>query len=190
MLKDIVVKNRSYRGFDESVKQTKEELMALVDHARQMPAMKNAQPFKYFLATDPETVAAIQPHTKWAGLLPELGLPVPGTRPTSFIVILQDTEIEPVLAQFMTDSGIASATITLAAAEAGLGCCMIHNYGATGVLEAIKTPKHLKPIMVIAVGKPIEDVRMVEIVDGKTAYYRDENNVHYVPKRPLSEIIL
>jgi len=190
MLKDIVVKNRSYRGYDESVIPTKEELMALVDHARQMPAMKNAQPFKYFLATDPEIVAAIQPHTKWAGLLPDLGLPVPGTRPTSFIVILQDTEIEPVLAQFQMDAGIASATITLAAAETGLGCCMIHNFAGAGVLEAIKTPEHLKPVMVIAVGKPAETVKMVEIVDGKTAYYRDADNVHYVPKRSLSEIIL
>jgi len=190
MLKDIVVKNRSYRGFDESVKQTKEELMALVDHARQMPAMKNAQPLKYFLATDPETVAAIQPHTMWAGLLPDHDLPYVGTRPTSFIVIMQDTNIESVLAQFQTDVGIAAAAITLAAAEVGLGCCMIHNYGAAGVLEAIKTPGHLKPVMVIAIGKPAEEVRMVEIVDGKTAYYRDENNVHYVPKRSLSEIIL
>lgn len=190
MLKDIVVKNRSYRGFDETAVQTKEELAAIVDHARQMPAMKNAQPLKYFLVTEKSIVDAIFPHTKWAGLLPELGLPIPGTRPTSFIVIVQDTTIEPVLAQFQMDVGIAAATVTLAATEAGLGCCMIHNYGAVGVKEALNMPEHLKPVLVIAVGKPAEVVKMVEIVDGKTAYYRDDNNVHYVPKRSLSEIIL
>ncbi|MGX8688804.1 MAG: nitroreductase family protein, partial [bacterium] len=26
--------------------------------------------------------------------------------------------------------------------------------------------------------------------DGKTAYYRDENDVHYVPKRSLEDILI
>jgi len=43
---------------------------------------------------------------------------------------------------------------------------------------------------VIALGKPAETVQLVEAVDGKTTYYRDENGVHYVPKRPLEDILL
>ena len=49
-LKDLVLKNRSYRGYDSSVRQTNGELMELVDYARLMPAARNAQPLKYFLA--------------------------------------------------------------------------------------------------------------------------------------------
>jgi len=187
--KNLVLQNRSYRGYDNSVRQTKEDLMALIDHARLMPAAKNAQPLKYFLAYEKEVVDQIQAHTKWAGLLAELNLPFEGTKPTSFIVVLQDTDIEPVLAQFQTDVGIVSATITLAAAEAGLGCCMIGSYSAAGVKEVMQLPENLSPVLVIAIGKPDEKIVLVDVEDGSVAYYRDEDNVHYVPKRKLEDII-
>jgi len=189
-LKDLVLKNRSYRGYEGNAKQTREELMALVDHARLMPAAKNAQPLKYFLAYEKEVVDQIQAHTKWAGLLADLNLPFEGTKPTSFIVVLQDTEIEPVLAQFRNDVGIAAATITLAAAEKGLGCCMIGAYSAIGVKEVMQLPDNLSPALVIAIGKPAEKIVLTEAKNGKVAYYRDEHNTHYVPKRQLEDIIV
>ena len=189
-LKELVLQNRSYRGYDNSVRQTKAELMELVDHARLMPAAKNAQPLKYFLAYEKEVVDQIQAHTKWAGLLADLNLPFEGTKPTSFIVILQDTEIEPVLAGFQVDVGITSAAITLAAAEKGLGCCMIGSYSGAGVKEVMQLPENLSPVLVIALGKPAEEIVLTDAVDGKVAYYRDENNVHYVPKRKLEDVIV
>lgn len=189
-LKDLVLKNRSYRGYDNTVWQTKEELMKLVDHARLMPAAKNAQPFKYFLAYEKEVVNQIQKHTKWAGLLADLNLPIEGTNPTSFIIVLQDIDIEPILAQFQKDVGIVAATITLAATEAGLGCCMIGAYSATGVKEVLQLPENLSPVLVIAIGKPNEEIVITDAQDNKVAYYRDEFNVHYVPKRRLEDIIV
>ena len=40
-------------------------------------------------------------------------------------------------------------------------------------------------------GKPAEKIVIKEIEEGEDiAYYRDENDVHYVPKRKLSDIIL
>ena len=45
--------------------------------------------------------------------------------------------------------------------------------------------------LVVALGKPKETVRIVDLPEnGSTAYYRDENGVHYVPKRSLDDIIL
>lgn len=67
--KDLVIKNRSYRGFDESHQFTKEDLAELVDYARFAPSAKNTQAMKYFLAWEKEMVDQIQPHTKWIGLL-------------------------------------------------------------------------------------------------------------------------
>ena len=187
--KDLVLQNRSYRGYDNSAEQTKEELMELVDHARLMPAAKNAQPLKYFLAYEKEVVDQLQAHTRWAGLLADLNLPFEGTKPTSFIVILQDTDLGPDLTQFKNDVGIAGATITLAAAEMGLGCCMIGAFNAEGVKEVLQLPETLAPVLVIAIGMPAEEIVLVDAEDGNVAYYRDEDNVHYVPKRKLEDIV-
>ena len=50
LLKELLKQNRSYRGFDESRKITREELEDLVDCTRYTPSSVNMQPFKYYLA--------------------------------------------------------------------------------------------------------------------------------------------
>ena len=67
MLKDLVLKNRSYRGFDESVRISRETLEGFVDCARLCPSSVNKQPLKYFLAWEPEEVEKVQGLTKWRG---------------------------------------------------------------------------------------------------------------------------
>ena len=42
----------------------------------------------------------------------------------------------------------------------------------------------------LALGRPIEDIRIVDMEKGDVRYYRDENKVHYVPKRPLEDVII
>ena len=45
--------------------------------------------------------------------------------------------------------------------------------------------------LVLALGKPKEKVVVVPVgADGDVRYYRDADQVHYVPKRSLDEIIL
>jgi len=51
-------------------------------------------------------------------------------------------------------------------------------------------PEHIRPMLIVAFGKPDEEVILTDVVDGKTAYYRDAEDRHYVPKRALSEIVL
>ena len=46
-------------------------------------------------------------------------------------------------------------------------------------------------MLVVAIGEPKETIVLKEIDEGESiAYYRDENDVHYVPKRKLKDIIL
>ena len=54
--------------------------------------------------------------------------------------------------------------------------------------KVLDMPETLEPILVLALGRPIEDVRLVDAQDGNTTYWRDENQVHYVPKRRLEDI--
>lgn len=68
---------------------------------------------------------------------------------------------------------------------------MIGNFHAGEVKGALSLADNLAPLLIVAVGKPAEKVVLTEIEKGEpTAYYRDENDVHYVPKRKLSDILL
>ena len=191
MFKDLVKANRSYRGFDESRRVTREELTEMVDCARLAASSVNLQPFQYYLAWEKEDVDRIFPLTKWAKNLPDMTLPHPGMRPTGYIVICQNTDVWESLARFQKDVGIAAQTMLLAATEMGLGGCMIGNFHAGEVKGALSLADNLAPLLIVAVGKPAEKVVLTEIEKGEpTAYYRDENDVHYVPKRKLSDILL
>ena len=189
--KDLVIKNRSCRGFDESYIITREQLEDLVDCARLAPAAQNIQPLKYYLSYDEKTNAIIQPITKWAGALAHLNLPYEGHRPTAFIVICFDKNIggdDP--SKFMKDVGICAQTIMLAAASADISGCMIGAFNPDKLSEALNLSSNLRPVLILALGKRDEKVEIVEAKDGKTTYYRDENDIHYVPKRSLAEELI
>lgn len=191
MMLELLKQNRSYRGYDESRKLTREELLELVDCARYAPSSVNAQPFRYYLAWEEEVVARIQPLTKWARALPQLELPHPGHCPTAFIVICQDTNLGDSIPRYQKDVGIVAQTILLAAAEKGLGGCMIGNYSAAAVSQELSLPAHLVPVLLIALGKPDEKIVLTQLAEGEsTNYYRDGQDIHYVPKRKLKDIVL
>ena len=191
MLIDLVKKNRSYRGYNENRNVTKEELLELVDCARLCPSTTNAQPLRYYLAWEEEETRRIQAHTNWAKALPKLKLPHKGMCPTAFIIILQDTAVDENLSKYQKDVGITAQTMLLAATEKGLGGCMIGNFGAGSLKAELNLPDNLAPLLVVAVGEPAETVELVEIGQGEsTNYYRDEKDVHYVPKRRLEDIVV
>ena len=191
MLKDLLEKNRSYRGYDETRKVTEEELRELVAYTRLCPAAANVQPLKYFLAWEPEEVEKVQGLTKWARALPEMVLPHPGKRPTGFVVICQNKRIDENLNRYQKDVGIVAQTMLLAAVEQGLGGCMIGNFQAGEVMEVLGLPEEIRPLLIVAFGKPAEEIHLVDVPeDGNTNYYRDENDVHYVPKRTLADELL
>lgn len=189
--KNLVLKNRSYRGYDESRKITREELVELVDCARLTPSAMNGQPFSYYLACEKEQLDIIQPLTKWGAALPQMTLPHAGKCPTGFIVICQNMEISENLQQYRTDLGIVAQTMCLGATSKGLGCCMIGNFNGKTLQAALGLSEQFFPLLVVAVGKPDEEIVIKEIEKGDPVkYYRDENDVHYVPKRKLEDILL
>lgn len=191
MLRDLVVQNRSYRGFDESRSVTREELLEFVDLTRYTASTVNIQPLKYCVVSDREQVETLVSMTGWAGKLPQLKLPKPGMYPAGFILICHDLRIHPNAASFLKDVGVAAQTILLAAAERGLGGCMIGSFNARQIQREFGLADELEPQLAIAIGKPAETVRLTEVgEDGNTAYYRDENGTHFVPKRSLEDILL
>ena len=191
MFLDLVKKARSVRGFREDRPVTDEELRYLVECARYTPSARNAQVLKYALVNTPEMLQKVQPLTKWAGALKELNLPYPGTCPQAFIVICQDYRLNDSPTAFQKDVGIAAQTMLLAANELGLGGCMIASFSAGELKMVLGLEDFLKPQLVLALGAPMEDIRITDVgPDGNTTYYRDEKGTHYVPKRTLEELIL
>lgn len=189
MLKDLVMKNRSYRGYDESYVVSREELEDMVEHARLTPSSVNRQPLKYYLAYEKEVVDKIQPLTAWAKAL-KITLPHAGHCPTAFLIICQDTDIAPGLQSFLKDVGIVAQTMLLRATEMGLGGCMIGSFDKEKLHEVLDLPDNIVPLLTIAIGKPDETIVLEDALDQDVSYYRDEDDVHHVPKRPLQEFIL
>ena len=92
----------------------------------------------------------------------------------------------------LQDNGITAQTIMLGAVEMGYGGCMLGNVERKRLAELldIDTAKYSIDL-VLALGKPKEKVVVVPVgADGDVRYYRDTEQVHYVPKRSLDEIIL
>mgnify|MGYP002862729689 CR=1 FL=1 len=191
MIRELVRKSRSYRGYDQTRAVTRQELMELADCARFAPSSINRQPFQYYLAYTRETLDKIQPLTGWARALPGRKLPEPGKCPTGYIVILQNTQWDPNLSRYLRDVGAVAQTMLLAAAEKGLGGIMIGNFSPDRIAEALQLPAHLVPMLLVAIGKPDEVIVLKEALPGEDLrYYRDEQDVHYVPKRRLEDVVL
>lgn len=191
MFLDLVKQARSHRGFRQDRKVTRQELEHLVECARFTPAARNDQVLKYYLAEKPETVAAIQPLTKWAGALAELHLPRKGAEPVAYIVICLDGSLAENPAPYQRDVGIVAQTILLAAAEMGLNGCMIGSFAAGELREKLGLPEAIKPKLLLALGEGTDRIVMTDVgEDGSTTYYRDAEDTHYVPKRTLEQLIL
>ena len=56
--------------------------------------------------------------------------------------------------------------------------------------DILTIPANLEILYVIALGKPSETVVIEDVKNGDIRYWRDENQVHHVPKRSLKEIIV
>jgi nitroreductase len=188
MIKDLVLKNRSYRRFYQETAIELETLRELVDLARLSASGGNIQPLKYILSCDPEKNALIFPHLRWAAYLKDWPGPSEGERPSAYIIILGDKNIS---AQFGCDYGIAAQSILLGATEKGLGGCMIATIRREELRQDLKIPANYEILLAIALGQPKEIVVLETVgADGDIKYWRDEEGKHHVPKRPLDEIII
>jgi nitroreductase len=187
MLRDLVLKNRSYRRFKQDAPVSIETLRDLVDLARHSASAANKQPLKYVLSCDPEKNSKIYGALAWAAYLKDWPGPAEGERPSAYIVILHDTGISKNLD---CDHGIAAQSILLGATEKGLGGCMLASIERNELREALGIPPHFNIPLVIALGEPVEKVLLEKTGSGgDIKYWRDADGTHHVPKRPLEEII-
>ena len=187
-LRDLVMRNRSCRRFDERVSVARETLVELVDLARCSPSGANVQPLKYMLSWEQGRNDIIFASLSWAGYLREWDGPATGERPTAYIIVLGDRDIR---ASFGCDHGIAVQSMLLGAAEKGLGGCIVGSFKRDQLRESLSIADRFEILLVVALGKPAEQV-VIETApeSGDIRYWRDEAGVHHVPKRRLDDLIV
>lgn len=210
MFKDLIIKNRSTRGYDRSRIVSEEEMLEMIDCARLSAASMNVQPLKFYMTANINEADIVTQNVKYAGALPELGLPYKGTEPPAYILICQDTRIHPGTGRFLKDVGIYAQSMSLCAVDMGLSCLMIGAYDPARIREVLGLPEYYDVLLVLAVGKGIEDIRLIDFegpaaptdLSDKAAldayrkedlaraqYYRD-GDIHYTPKRKLEEVVI
>ena len=188
MIRDLVLKNRSYRRFYQDTPVSIDTLRELVDLARLSASASNKQPLKYILSCDPQRNAVVFQNLAWAGYLKSWPGPEEGERPSAYIIILGDKTITQ---SFGCDHGIAAQSILLGATEKGLGGCIIGSVRKGELSRALAIPTDYEILLVIALGKPRETVVLEAVGSGgDIKYWRDEKGVHHVPKRSLAEIVV
>jgi len=186
-IEPLIRATRSCRRFRQTEAIAADTLRRLVDLARLGGSARNLQPLKFLTVNEAAKNAAIFPHLGWAGYLPEWPGPREGERPAAYIVCLLDTRITD---SAECDLGIATQNILLGATELGLAGCRIGSI--SGKLHSLLgLANHLKILLVIALGKPDEEVVLEEVgPNNDVRYWHDSTRGHHVPKRRLADILL
>ncbi len=187
MLKELLLKNRSYRRFYQEVWISREELLDLVELTRYCASGRNAQALKYKPVSDAAMCDKVFHTLAWAGYLKDWDGPEEGERPSAYLVQLLDTSI---VENCLCDDGIQAQTILLGAVEEGYGGCIIKAFKNDALRQILQLPEHLKIMYVIALGKPKETVVLEPMKDGDFKYWRDANDTHHVPKRGIEDLVI
>ena len=186
MLKELVMKNRSYRRFYQDKKIGSEQLRALVDIGRLTASGANKQPVRYILSNEDNKNEIIFKCLRWAGYLEDWVGPENGEKPAAYIIM-----VEPKGVNAAHDEGIIGQTILLAAVEEGLGGCLLANVDRKMLREGLKIDEKYDIKLVVALGYPKEEVVLEEVSESDDIrYYRDKERVHHVPKIRLEDLIL
>lgn len=187
MLHDLILKNRSYRRFDQSALVPMKLLYEMVEAARLSASARNMQPLRYMLFNNAADCERIFPTLAWAGYMKDWPGPADGERPTAYIIQLGDLDLTN---DWWCDDGIAAQSMLLTAVEAGFGGCIVGSVQRERLRELLDIPDRYKIIQVLALGLPAEKVVIDEVVQGDIKYWRDEKGVHHVPKRGIDELIV
>ncbi|WAW15346.1 nitroreductase family protein [Peptostreptococcus equinus] len=185
---ELVRKNRTCRRFDESNEVKREDLMDIMETTRFAASGANKQPLRFLVVNSDEGNEKVFANIAWAGYLKEWPGPIEGERPRAYIVIAEDEKYAKAMGE---DVGIAAQTIALAARDKGMAVCMFKAFRGKNIKEEFNLDKSINILMVIAIGYPVEEVVTDDIKLGEDIkYYRDEKEIHHVPKFTIDDIVL
>ena len=184
-LDELLLRNRSQRGYNNAYKVRREELERIVGVCSKVPSARNQQVLRFRLVTHDQGADIVLRNIRLGAALPELHLPFPGTEPEAFIIICCTI---PENKMVDVDLGMAIQSMLLKAVEMGLNGITIGAFNKGELVKELDLP--YEPLMVLAIGKGIEKIELVPIhPDESHAYYR-KDGIHYVPKVRVNDLLV
>ena len=184
-LDTLLCRNRSHRGYDQSVVVTKDQLREIVKVNTMIASSVNQQALRFHLVTRDTGGDRLMSLIHFGRALPELNLPFPGTAPQAFIIICATKEINRSLD---IDLGISLQSMALKAVDMGLNALMVRNFKAEDLIREFNL--ELFPVAVLAVGKGNEKIFLMPIGQEEDHNYYRKDGIHYVPKVRLDDLII
>lgn len=172
----LLLKNRSHRGYDARFVVREDQLRRIIGVNARIPSARNQQVLRFRPVLSDEAPKLLN-HIRLGGALPELRLPLPGTEPNAFIIVCTTV---PESRWVDVDLGISAQSMLLQAAEIGLNGICIGAFDKEEIMREFGL--ELEPLLILAFGRGIEKIELVEIgAEEDHGYYRC-NGTHYVPK--------
>jgi nitroreductase len=184
-LDTLLKKNRSYRGYDQKTLVSMEQLKKIVAVNPLLPSGRNQQVLRFKLVTHDTGAEKVLANIKLGGALPELHLPFEGTEPEAFIIVCSTVPENKIVD---IDLGISAQSMLLKAVEMGMNGIIIGAFNKEHIRQEFDLP--YEPLLIIAIGKGAETIRLVEINEDENHNYYRQEGVHYVPKVKAEQLIL
>jgi nitroreductase len=159
---ELVKTRQSDRSFNASMGVEPEKLDYVLQAAHLAPSACNAQPWKFIVVTDPDLRA------KTAAAIADTGMnPFAAQAPVQVIIVEENpnftSRIGGVIKQKHyphMDLGVAVAHLSLAAAEQGLGSCIVGWFNEKKLRTLLNIPSSKRPVLVVLLGysnQPLRD---------------------------------
>lgn len=160
---DLVMKRQSDRAFDPDKSVDREILYRILEAARFAPSACNAQPWKFIIVEDEKLrheiadatsnrLLSINHFTKQA--------------PVHLIIVEEPANFSSSIGSFFKkkhfphiDIGIVAEHICLAAAEEGLGSCMIGWFDEKKIKKILDIPSSRSVVLDIVIGYSTQNIR-------------------------------
>lgn len=160
-LLSLIKQRQSDRAYDPARAVEQEKLDYVLEAARLAPSACNAQPWTFVVVTDPAL------RRQMASAVSDMGLNHFSYQAPIMIVLVQESPNFTSKAGGWiknkhypdTDLGIAAAHLTLAAAEQGLGSCIIGWFDEKQVKSLLEIPGPKRPLLIITLGYSTQPTR-------------------------------
>lgn len=177
--------NRSHRSYDPSDVPSTDILHKIVEVNTMIPSAANQQVLRFRIVSSSEETSVVLSDIRMGAALPELHLPLPGTEPPSYIIVMSS---KPESRFVDIDLGISLQSMALRAVDLGYNALMVCNFNPEKLKADLSLP--YLPLAVLAIGKGQDSIFLMPCGEGDSLKYYRKDGVHYVPKIKVDDLLV